>query len=143
MLSDKQKQLAVLALLATATSASPAVAQVQEQAPEAISCNGVWTYTHEDKARGWPADVEITITGGTGTYVAHLGKHKARNSPCREKELPVTVSVCTAQDLAFAVDGDSLIEGCPRFRARMKRTGPDTAEGTIGRGQTVTMRRKP
>ena len=113
----------------------------QPLAQEAPSCDGTWKYTHIDKARGRPADVEIKISGDKGTYVAHLGQHKASNSPCRDRNLPVVVQQCAADEFVFRVLGETILEGCPTFTARFKRTGPDTAEGTISRGQTVTARR--
>ena len=114
----------------------------QPLAQDAPSCDGTWKYTHVDKARGRPADVEIRISGDRGSYVAHLGRHKAANSPCRDKSVPVAVQQCTADELVFRVLGEAILEGCPTFTARFKRTGPDTAEGTISRGQTVTAHRE-
>jgi hypothetical protein len=105
-------------------------------------CDGTWKYTHTDKARGRPADVDVKISGDRGTYFAHLGQHKAKNSPCRDKEFPVFVEICTAEELVFRVLGNTVLEGCPAFTARFKRTGPDTAEGTISRGQLVSARRE-
>jgi hypothetical protein len=114
----------------------------QSLAQEAPSCDGTWKYTHIDKARGRSADVEVRISGDKGTYVAHLGQHKAANSPCREKNLPVVVQQCTADEFVFRVLGETVLEGCPTFTARFNRTGPDTAEGTISRDQTVTAHRE-
>jgi hypothetical protein len=115
----------------------------QAGAQERASCDGTWKYTHIDKARGWPADVEVKISGDKGSYIAHVGAHKARNSPCRDANLPVVVQQCTADDFVFRVLGESVLEGCPTFTARFKRTGPDSAEGTISRGQVVKAHREP
>ncbi len=109
-------------------------------AQEGTSWDGTWKYSHIDKARGWPADVEIRISGDKGTYVAHLGAHKAQNSPCRDKELPVVVQQRTADELVFGVLGSKVLEFCPTFTGRFKRTGPDTAEATIARDQVVSAR---
>jgi len=110
-------------------------------AQDKSTCDGLWKYTHLDKAKGLPADVEVQINGEAGTYLAHLGQHKKANSPCRDVKFPVAVSRCTAEELDFHVDGESHMQGCPTFDALFKRTGPDTAEGTISRDQTVTMTR--
>ena len=111
-------------------------------AQQVSSCDGTWKYTHIDKARGWPADVEVRIAGGKGTYVAHVGRHKIKNSPCRDKDLPVVVEQCTADELVFKVLGENVLEGCPAFTAHFKRIGPDRVEGTIGRGEVVTAQRE-
>ena len=105
-----------------------------------LTCDGLWKYTHADKARGWPVDIELRIDGNTGTYLAHLGRHKLRNSPCREKVLPVTVSKCSADEFTFHVDGDSVLEGCPTFTMTFRRTGPYTAEG-IKRDEKFSVKR--
>lgn len=106
------------------------------------SCDGKWKCTRVDKARGWPADVEVGISGDSGTYLAHLGHHEATNSPCRDKDLPVVLRPCTTDELVFKVLGESVLEGCPTFTARINRTVPDAAEGTISRGQVVTAHRE-
>ena len=100
-------------------------------AQDFLTCDGLWKYTHTDKARGWPVDIELRINGNTGTYLAHLGRHKSKKSPCREKAIPVTVSQCSADQFTFHVNGDSVLKGCPTFKATFIRTGPDTAEGTM------------
>jgi len=128
-------------LLIAAISQCALVTELQAQ--QASTCDGTWKYSHIDKARGWPADVEVKITGDKGTYVAHLGRHKTNNSPCRDRTLPVVVKQCTADEIVFGVLGETVLEGCPTFTARFKRTGADTAEGTISRGQVVTMLREP
>lgn len=134
------------ALLSTFALCAPAAVQAQSEAPiaasaAAASCDGTWTYTHVDKARGWPADVQVTIAGATGTYVAHLGRHRAKNSPCRDRDFPVAVSRCTATELVFDVQGDRVADGCPTFTARLRFTGPDTAQAVIGHGEIVEARR--
>jgi hypothetical protein len=106
------------------------------------SCDGTWIYTHVDKARAWATDVEVKISGDKGTYLAQLGRHKASNSPCRNINLPVVVKKCTADKLVFKVLGENVLQGCPTFTAHFNRTGPDTAEGTISRGQVVTAHRQ-
>src|SRR5205085_3324751 len=111
-------------------------------AQKQFSCDGTWKYTHIDKARGWPADVEVRISGAQGTYFAHLGRHNKKNSPCRDIDLPVVVDQCTADELVFRVLGEAVISGCPSFTARFKRTGPDTAEASISRDQVVAARRE-
>ena len=109
---------------------------------DGASCDGTWKYSHIDKSRGWPAEVEVRLSGERGTYFAHLGRHKAANSPCRDRNLPVEVERCTADELVFRVLGDEVVKGCPTFTARLKRSGPDSAEGTIGRNQVVSAHRE-
>lgn len=106
------------------------------------SCDGTWMYSHLDKARGWPADVEVTVAGAKGTYVAHLGKHKAKNSPCRDHPLPIVVERCTADELVFKVHGEEVAQGCPTFTAHFRLDGPDSAEASIGHGQVVRAHRE-
>jgi hypothetical protein len=111
-------------------------------AQEASSCDGIWRYTHLDKARGWPAEVKVRISGDRGTYFARLGSHKAKNSPCRDRDLPLDVELCTASELVFKVRGEDVADGCPAFTARFTFTGPDAAEAAIGRGEVVQAHRE-
>jgi hypothetical protein len=95
-----------------------------------------------DKARGLPADVEVRISGDTGTYLAHLGPHKAKNSPCRDRNLPIVVELCTSTKLVYKVQGEKVTDGCPTFTTRLTFTGPDSAEATLGRGEIVQAHRE-
>jgi hypothetical protein len=109
------------------------------------SCDGHWKGHFVDSARGWPVDVDMTISGNTGIWIAHLGKHKASKSPCREVEFPVTVLKCTESEFHFFVDGSSVERRgstCPTFTARLVRKDADTAEGVKNHEEPLQMIRQ-
>ena len=113
----------------------------QPLAQQEPACDGTWKYTHIDKFRCWPVDVEVRISGDKGVYFAGLGRHKSGNSPCRNRDLPIVVERCTADELIFRVLGETVFKGCATFTARFKRIGPDDAEATIDRGEVVPAHR--
>lgn len=96
-------------------------------------CDGLWKGHYVDSARAREAQVDMTVQGDTGVWIAHLGAgQKAKNSPCRDREFPVRVVECTQSKFVFRVDGNSVLRGCPRFTAHLVRRDADHADGSKG-----------
>ena len=110
------------------------------------NCDGHWKGSYIDSARDRPVEVDMTISGDTGEWIAHLGRHKANNSPCREVKFPVMVLKCTDSEFHFHVDGESISRrgrSCPTFTAKLNRINADTAEGVKKHGKSLRMIRQP
>lgn len=108
------------------------------------SCDGLWKGHYIDRARAREAPVDMTIDGDAGVWIAHLGvNQKAKNSPCRDVKFPVQVLQCTESEFVFFVDGDSVLHGCPKFRARLQRRDANHADGVKGgNGKALEMVRQ-
>jgi len=106
------------------------VAATNASAQDKNPYDGEWLIKIERNA--YRGEADLTITGTDGTYRRRLVGGK--DDPCAKREIPITITKATADELEYTIYGSKALAGCPDGQVTMKKAADGTLEGSVSNG---------
>src|SRR5215831_1368586 len=85
------------------------VAATNASAQDKNPYDGEWLIKIERNA--YRGEADLTISGSDGTYRRRLVGGK--DDPCAKREIPITITKATADELEYTIYGSKALAGCP------------------------------
>ena len=86
-------------------------------------------------------NLEVVLTGTSGTWRMTSMTGPGRNNPCLGRELPVVILAQSDNELNLEVQGGKVIQGCLDQTASLKLIDPKTLDGALKDGRPVKLSR--
>ncbi len=140
-LAPHRAQRRVAAFAAALALVALPQAQAQAQAQPHASLDGQWTGAAKSPSTGNDMQFEVSVKDAAGTWRYLPPSGAAKAGPCLGRAFPLQVQSRGAGKVVFAVDGASVVAGCPTFVLMVELVDDKSLKGTFGDGrQTVLVR---